>query len=60
MKILNSFGFFLYRKAESIAFIEEKSAALTIGTNLGFQNAILIITDDNDSVIDAKDGSNRN
>lgn len=46
MTILKSYGFFSYRKAESIAFVEEKSSAITIGTNPGFQNGVLVIYED--------------
>ena len=36
-----SYGFFPQMKAEGIAFKKEKSGALVIGTNLGYQNAVL-------------------
>lgn len=36
-----SYGFFPQMKAEGIAFKEEKSGAVVIGTNPGFQNGVL-------------------
>lgn len=46
-----SYGFFPQMKAEGMAFKEEKSGAIVIGTNPGFQNGVLIVdeTDRNDS-----------
>ena len=43
MKIIKSYGFFPQMKAEGIAFKEEKSGAIVIGTNPGFQNGVLIL-----------------
>lgn len=42
-KIIKSYGFFPQMKAEGIAFKEEKSGAIVIGTNPGFQNGVLIL-----------------
>ena len=41
--MIRSFGFFPQMKAEGIAFKEEKSGAVVIGTNPGFQNGVLVI-----------------
>ena len=38
-----SYGFFPQMKAEGMAFKEEKSGAIVIGTNPGFQNGVLIV-----------------
>ena len=38
-----SYGFFPQMKAEGIAFKEEKSGALVVGTNPGYHNGVLII-----------------
>ena len=38
-----SYGWYPQMKAECITFSEEKSTALVIGTNPGYQNAVLIV-----------------
>lgn len=38
-----SYGFFPQMKAEGIAFKAEKSGAIVVGTNPGFQNGVLIV-----------------
>lgn len=38
-----AYGFFPQMKAEGIAFKKEKSGAIVIGTNPGFQNGVLIV-----------------
>lgn len=46
-----SYGFYPQMKAEGIAFKEEKSVAIVIGTNPGFQMGVVIVheTDRDDS-----------
>lgn len=41
--VLKSYGFYPQMKAEGIAFKEEKSGTIVIGTNPGFQNGVLIV-----------------
>lgn len=41
--VIKSYGFYPQMKAEGIAFKEEKSSAIVIGTNPGFHNGVLII-----------------
>ena len=40
---MKSYGFYPQMKAEGIAFSEEKSVSIVIGTNPGFQNGVLIV-----------------
>lgn len=42
-KVRTAYGFFPQMKAEGIAFKKEKSGAIVIGTNPGFQNGVLIV-----------------
>lgn len=42
-----AYGFFPQMKAEGMAFKEEKSGAVVIGTNPGFQNGVLIVYESN-------------
>jgi hypothetical protein len=41
--VRTAYGFFPQMKAESIAFKKERSSAIVIGTNPGFQNGVLIV-----------------
>ena len=41
--VRTAYGFFPQMKAEGIAFKKEKSGAIVIGTNPGFQNGVLIV-----------------
>lgn len=40
--MIKAYGFFPQMKAEGIAFKEEKSGAIVIGTNPGYQNGVLM------------------
>ena len=46
MRKRTSYGFFPQMKAEGVAFKEEKSGAIVIGTNPGFQNGVLIVDEE--------------
>lgn len=41
-----SYGFYPQRKAEGIAFKEELSSSVIIGTCPGFQNGVLVVYDE--------------
>lgn len=52
----SSYGFYPQMKAEGMAFKKEKSVAVVVGTNPGFQMGVLIVyeSDDRPSNIEDK------